>query len=291
MKISDIYKIKKHTISFEFFPPKTDDGERKLFDVVRELKVLKPAFISVTYGAMGTTRDNTLRIVSEIKNKIGIEAAAHLTCVSHNRSEIETVLENLAEKGIDNIVALRGDPPKGETEFKPVPQGFRYAAELVSFIKTHPKFKDKFSLAVAGYPEGHVECKDKEADLKHLQHKVEQGADAMITQLFLDNNDYFRFVDRVRKMGIGIPVVPGMMPVTHGPQIKKFSEMCGAKIPSKISDAIERYGDDQASIEAFGIEYAVKQCEGLLAFGVPGFHFYTLNKSSATIQIHRHLFA
>ena len=222
MKISEFYKKQKHTFSFEFFPPKTEEAEQKLFETAEELRTLKPSFISVTYGAMGTTRSNTLRIVSRIKKEIGIEAAAHLTCVGHTRDEIEIVMGDLQKNGVENIVALRGDPPKGETEFKPVPNGFRYASELVSYIRKHPRFGQAFSLAVAGYPETHMECRDKIQDLAHLKHKVDQGADAVITQLFFSNRDYFDFVDRARKAGIKIPIVAGIMPVTHGPQIPSY---------------------------------------------------------------------
>ncbi|MBI4394966.1 MAG: methylenetetrahydrofolate reductase [NAD(P)H] [Candidatus Omnitrophica bacterium] len=289
MKIADCYKCQKHTFSFEFFPPKTDEGEAKLFETVRHLKKLEPSFVSVTYGAMGTTRDNTIRIVEKIKNEIGIEAAAHLTCVGHTQEEIEAVLAELYERGVENIVALRGDPPKGETEFKPVPRGFRYGSELVRFIRSHPKYGKAFSIAVAGYPEGHIECPDKEKDLEHLKQKVDQGADVVITQLFFNNRDFFDFVDRCRKIGIRTPIVPGIMPVTHGPQIQRFASMCGASIPEEIKEAITKFGDDQSSVEAFGIEYAIKQCRELLKGGVPGIHFYTLNKSHATERIYQSL--
>ena len=289
MKISEFYKNQARTISFEFFPPKTEEGETKLFETVTQLKELSPSFVSVTYGAMGTTRSNTLRIVSQIKNKIGIEAAAHLTCVGHTRDEIEAVLKELKANNVENIVALRGDPPKGETEFKPVPNGFRYASELVAFIRQHPEFSKAFSLAVAGYPETHVECRDKVKDLDHLKHKVDQGADVIMTQLFFSNADYFDFVDRCRKAGIQIPIVPGIMPITHGPQIERFASMCGAGIPKEMHDAIVRLGEDQKAVEAYGIEYATKQCEELLKQGAPGFHFYTLNKSRATREITQNL--
>ncbi|MBI4358860.1 MAG: methylenetetrahydrofolate reductase [NAD(P)H] [Candidatus Omnitrophica bacterium] len=289
MKIVELYERQKRTFSFEFFPPKTDEGERKLFETVRHLKELNPSFVSVTYGAMGTTRDNTIRIVERIKGEIGLEAAAHLTCVGHTRDEIEKVLEELHERGVENIVALRGDPPKGETEFKPVPNGFCYGSELVGFIRRHPRFGNAFSLAVAGYPEGHIECRDKDKDLHHLKQKVNEGADAVITQLFFNNQDFFDFVDRCRKIGIKLPIVPGIMPVTHGPQIQRFASMCGASIPKVMQDAIEKFGEDQPSVEAFGIEYATKQCEELLSSGVPGIHFYTLNKSHATERIYLHL--
>lgn len=285
MKIKDLYQKQKGVISFEFFPPKTLEGEENLFEAVRRLKLLGPSFVSVTYGAMGNTQANTLRIVSRIKKEIGIETAAHLTCVAHTREEIEDLLWDLEAKGVENIVALRGDPPKGETEFKPRPNGFQYASELVAFIRRHPQLGNAFSLAVAGYPEGHVECSDKQKDLEHLKHKVDQGAEVVITQLFFDNADYFRFVERAGKIGIGVPIVPGIMPVTHGPQIQKFASMCGAGIPSEMKGAIEKFGEDPAEVTAYGIDYATRQCRELLANGVPGLHFYTLNKSKSTQQI------
>jgi methylenetetrahydrofolate reductase (NADPH) len=285
MKIAEFYKTQKRTISFEFFPPKTEEAEAKLYETVSQLKSLNPSFVSVTYGAMGTTRANTLRIVAAIKKKIGIEAAAHLTCVGHTKQEIGGILLELKQEGVENIVALRGDPPKGSAEFKPVEGGFSYAAELVAFIRSDERFKNAFSLAVAGYPEGHVECHDREKDLLHLKQKVDAGADIIITQLFFDNADYYRFVEKLRKMGITIPVVPGIMPVTQGAQIQRFATMCGARIPAAMSGAIAKLGDDHAAVEAYGIQYATRQCEDLLKNGAPGIHFYTLNKSHATRQI------
>lgn len=287
--MADCYYNQTRTFSFEFFPPKTDEGEKKLFETIAQLKPLAPAFVSVTYGAMGTTRANTIRIVERIKSQIGIEAAAHLTCVGHTRAHIEEILEELHEKGIENIVALRGDPPKGETSFTPAAGGLRGAQELVALIRRHPRLGQAFSIAVAGYPEGHVECRDKRRDLEYLKRKVDEGADAVITQLFFNNSDYFKFVARARGIGITVPIVPGIMPVTHGPQIQKFAAMCGASIPREMKAAIERLGDDQASVEAYGIEYATKQCAELLENGVPGLHFYTLNKSKATRQIYTNL--
>ena len=289
MKISEFYKKQKHTISFEFFPPKTEESEKKLFQTVTDLKKLAPSFVSVTYGAMGNTQANTLRIVEEIKRKIGLEVAAHLTCVAHSRGEIERILTTLHAKGIENIVALRGDPPQGETQFKASPDGFHYAAELVRFIRQHPQLGKAFDLSVAGYPEGHPECKDKQKDLEHLKRKVGEGADAVVTQLFFDNRHYFDFVKRARRTGIKVPIVPGIMPVTHGPQIEKFSRMCGAEIPQKIHEAIARFGKDQVSIIKFGVEYATRQSEELLRGGAPGLHFYTLNQSLATRQIFTNL--
>jgi len=289
MRISSFYQTGRPAISFEFFPPKTPEGEQKLYASVAELKELKPSFVSVTYGAMGNTQANTLRVVTEIQNRIGIETAAHLTCVAHSRDEIAGILGKLAEAHIENIVALRGDPPQGETEFRPAPDGFRYASELVSFIRSHRVYGRAFDLVVAGYPEGHPECRDLGKDLEHLKIKVDSGADVINTQLFFNNRDYFRFVERARKAGIRIPIVPGIMPVTYGPQIEKFSKMCGAKIPLEIREAIEKFGDDQSSILRFGIDYAIRQCRELLAEGAPGLHFYTLNQSCATREIYTHL--
>jgi len=289
MKISEIYKKTKPAISFEFFPPKTDEAEQKLFETAVELKTLNPAFISVTYGAMGSTRDNTLRIAERVKSKVGIEAAAHLTCVAHSRDDIETVLAQLCERGIENIVALRGDPPKGQTEFKAPVNGFPFAAELVKFIRQHPRFNKAFDLAVAGYPEGHMECRDLKKDMEHLKLKVDQGADAIITQLFFDNTAFVDFVERARRSGIQIPIVPGIMPLTNVSQIKRFSEMSGCAIPRVMQEAMARYAEDPEGAEKYGVEYASAQCRELIAFGVPGIHFYTLNKSPTTMAIYRNL--
>lgn len=285
MKISECYQSGRTAFSFEFFPPKSDQGEGLLFETIAQLKALNPSFVSVTYGAMGTTRNNTVRIVEKIQADLGLNAAAHLTCIAHTRDEVRAVLAELRGKGIQNIVALRGDRPQNAPDFRPPADGFKYAADLVRFIRKETDYGREFSLAVAGYPEAHVECKDREMDLEHLRRKVDEGADAVLTQLFFNNRDYFDFVERARKAGIRVPIVPGIMPVTNGAQIQKFSDMCGAAIPSEMKEAILKYGDDQASVEAYGIEYATRQCQDLLKKGVPGIHFYTLNKSRATRQI------
>ena len=289
MKLSEIFLKKKHSFSFEFFPPKTPEAEELLYASVAELKSLKPTFVSVTYGAMGTTRQNSIRIADHIKVKLGLEVASHLTCVGHTSAEMEAVLREIKSKGIQNLVALRGDPPKGETEFKPVAGGFRYAGELVAFIRGHREFRDWFSIAVAGYPEGHPETKVREENWDHLQSKVQAGADAVITQLFFSNGDFYRFEEACRKRQIQVPLVAGIMPVTNGKQIERFSQMCGAAIPSQLKSMIEKYGDDNESITKFGIEYASTQCEELLKHGISGIHFYTLNKSTATQEIYKNL--
>lgn len=289
MKLSEFYKKQEATFSFEFFPPKNAASESRLFETVRELKTLKPSFVSVTYGAMGTTRERTFLLVTKIREELGIETAAHLTCVGHSRAEIEEILGALNRRGIENLVALRGDPPKGEEVFRQPPGGFQYAAEMVRYIRRHPVFSSAFSVAVAGYPEGHIECRDKARDLDHLKMKVDAGADLVITQLFFDFRDYFDFVKRAQEAGIRVPIVPGIMPVTHGQQIRKFAGMCGARIPEEMQKNILRFGEDHASVEAYGIEYATRQCEDLLRGGAPGLHFYTLNKSQATRQIYLNL--
>jgi len=289
MKIAELYKSNQLTFSFEFFPPKTPEGETKLFEAIHQLKLLRPAFISVTYGAMGNTRANTLRIITEIKNGIGLESTAHLTCIAHTKNGIEAILEKLTRNKIENIMALRGDIPKTGSPENHSMGEFQYASELVRFIKKHPKYGKAFSLAVAGYPEGHIECRDKEKDLEHLKRKVDEGADVIVTQLFFENNVYFDFVAKARKAGIGIPIVPGIMPITNGPQIQKFAQMCGVNIPAEMRAKILELENDQPSIEAYGVDCSTRQCKELLKNGVPGLHFYTLNKSHATRLIYLNL--
>lgn len=289
MRIADLYKRGQKIFSFEFFPPKSDKGEELLFQEIAELKKLRPSFVTCTYGAMGTTRNNTLRIVERFKSEIGLEVAAHLTCVAHGKAEIDAILAELHVKGVENIVALRGDYSHDQAQSRPIANGFRHASELVRHIRRHPRYGRYFSLAVAGYPEGHIECRDKAKDLAHLKEKVDEGADVVITQLFFVNKDYFDFVERARRTGIKVPIVPGIMPVTNGAQIQKFSQMCGAAIPPEMLAAIQKYGEDIQSVEAYGIEYATRQCRELLERGVPGIHLYTLNKSRATRQIYINL--
>lgn len=289
MRLNEYYKTQQHTFSFEFFPPKNEEGEKNLFNSVDLLKPLAPSFVSVTYGAMGTTRRSTLQVINRIKKEHGLEMAAHIAGVGHSKEEIEALLQEILDSGIENIVVLRGDAPQDRTHYDSTKDGFRYASELVRFIRKCPRFSKAFSIAVGGYPEGHVECKDKAQDLEYLKIKVDAGSDIVITQLFFDNRFYFDFVERARKMGIRVPIVPGIMPVTHGLQIKRFASMCGASIPKVIERGIERFGDDQRAIENFGIEYATEQCEKLLKNGAPGLHFYTLNKSRAAREIYHNL--
>lgn len=285
MKIATLLKSGKILFSFEFFPPKNDEEVTHLLSTARELKSLNPAYISVTWGAGGGTRRKTLDIVSAIKQDIGLETMAHLTCVGTGRDEMDEILGEINRRGVDNILALRGDPPKGANAFVPHPDGFRHANELVAHIrKSHD-----FCLGVAGYPEGHPECPDKERDLDHLKRKVDAGADFVVTQLFFDNADFLRFRDRAASRGISVPIVAGIMPITNAGQVKRFTTLCGAHIPRPLAVHLEQIGDDTESIVRLGIDYATRQCRELLIEGVPGIHFYTLNRSRSTAEILRRI--
>ncbi len=270
-------------VSFEFFPPKTEDGTEALFHTVERLRGCRPSFVSVTYGAGGSTRDRTLGLVARIKNDLGIETMAHLTCVGSTKAEIREVLKRLVDAGIENVLALRGDPPKGETEFKKPEGGFGYASELVEFIRD-----EGFPLCVgaAFYPEKHVEAPDHEVDLQNLVAKVEAGAEFLVSQLFFDNQDFFAFVRRARSAGIDIPMVPGLMPVTNVAQTARFTEMCGSRIPQELLRRLKIVEEDPAAVVATGVTWTAQQCSELLDAGAPGIHFYTLNKSSATLAVH-----
>ena len=281
MKISEILKRVCPAFSFEFFPPKDDDGFDKLFQTIDQLKRRSPAFVSMTYGAGGSTRAKTIDLVGRIKDEIGLESMAHLTCVGHSTDEIRLVLEDLKDRGVDNVLALRGDPPLGRTDFVKPQNGFGHASELVEFIREN----FSFCVGVAGYPEGHVECPDKLLDLEHLKRKVEAGADFIVTQLFFDNRFYFDFVDRLRGMGIDVPIIPGIMPILSLNQIKRFTKMCGATIPDDLISRLESVQDDPEAVRQIGIKHATVQCEKLLLEGAPGIHFYTLNRSRATLSV------
>ena len=289
--IRDIYAAKcaakRPVISFEFFPPKTDEGDRTLLEkTIPALKATKPDYCSVTYGAGGSTRDKTLMIVERIQKQHELTALAHLTCVNHTREEVGALLQRIKSIGCNNILALRGDPPGGG-EFQPTPGGFEYSHQLVSLIRE----QGEFSIGVAGFPEGHIACKEgKFVDWAHLKEKVDAGADYVLTQLFFDNADFFEFRDHVsRKLGVNTPIVPGIVAILSATQIKRFTQMCGAKIPSKLAAKLDAIGTDDAAAAEFGIEYATRQCEELLRAGVPGIHFYTLNKSASTVRVLKNL--
>lgn len=278
MRISAYLESGRPVFSFEFFPPKTEEGIEHLFRTIGELKALSPAFVSVTYGAGGSTRQRTVELVRRIKNEHGIETMAHLTCVGSDRAEIDRTLQQLREAGIENLLALRGDPPKGEAAFVRPPDGFSYAYELVTYIRK----RYDFTLSGACYPEGHPECRDLDKDLAHLKLKVDAGLDFVITQLFFDNRHYFDFVRRARAVGIRVPILPGIMPITNVGQVKRFTEMCGASIPTPLLAELESVQDRPEEVIRLGVRHATSQCRDLLAQGAPGIHFYTLNKSPAT---------
>lgn len=281
MKIIDLIQSDRPAFSFEFFPPKDEAGFDQLFETIHQLKAHNPAYVSVTYGAGGSTRTRTLDIVSRIKNELGIESMAHLTCVGSSRDEIREILGILQDNGIDNVLALRGDPPQGQETFVKAEGGFGYANELVEFIRGD----FGFCIGVAGYPEKHVECADMNTDLDNLARKVDAGGEFVVTQLFFNNRFYFEFLDKIRKRGINIPVIPGIMPILNVKQIKRFTKMCGASIPEDLLRRLEDEQDNPEAVRAIGVAHALEQCEQLLDGGAPGIHFYTLNRSNATLQI------
>ncbi len=289
MQFYKYYSKGKPVISFEIFPPKTEEGMENLRKTLQELKALSPDFITVTYGAMGSTREKTVEIASFIQNEIGINAACHLTCVDSSREQITQMLIRIYEEGIRNIVALRGDPPKNTDKFQLAENGFSHANQLVEHIRNFEKNylckEHYFGIAVAGYPEKHLEAPSLEKDIENLKRKVEAGADIIITQLFFDNSYYFNYVQKVRNVGINIPIVPGLMPILSTKQIKKITAMCGSKIPQELEEKLEKAGNNNELAKKIGIEQCIRQAEELLKFGVPGIHFYVLNRASHVKEI------
>lgn len=281
MRIDQLLGQGLPTVSFEFFPPRTSDGWAQLYRTIGELHPLKPSYVSVTYGAGGSTRQRTVELVARIQSELAIRAAAHLTCVGHTAAEIDQILEQLWNSGIRNIVALRGDPPAGAAQFVATEGGFAHANELVAHIRS----RHDFCIAVAGYPEGHPQCLNRTRDLEMLKQKLDAGAHLVITQLFFDNADFFRFRDAARAMGITAPIIAGIMPITNVAQIKRFIAMCGARIPHPLLLRIEAVEADGEAVTAVGIDHATAQCRELLANGVDGLHFYTLNRSRATVRV------
>jgi methylenetetrahydrofolate reductase (NADPH) len=289
--VREIYEKKRLTrhpvISFEFFPPKTPEGDRVLLEkTLPALLETKPDYCSVTYGAGGSTREKTLMIVDRIHQQHRLTAVAHLTCVCATQAQIQELLGQIRGLGIRNVLALRGDPPGGG-EFQPTPGGFEFSNQLVKFIRE----QGDFCIGVAGFPEGHIACKEgKHADWLHLKEKIEAGADYVITQLFFDNADFYQFRDEmVGRHGVKVPLVPGIIPILSSSQIKRFTALCGARIPQKLAERLEELGDNDAAVSEFGIEYATRQCEDLLRSGAPGIHFYTLNKAPSTVRVLQNL--
>ena len=283
MRIPALYARPEPTISFEFFPPKTDEAELTLFEeTVPALRSLNPSFISVTYGAGGGTRDRTLRIVNRLRRDFGIESMAHITCVGSTRDMLGAVLDEAHGLGIENILALRGDPPKGQTEFKPVEGGFAFACELVAFVKS----RGHFAVGAAGYPEGHIECPNKLTDWDRTVAKVEAGAEFIITQLFYDAQDFLAFEDYLRnKRGVTVPIVPGVLPFLSTEQIKRFTSLCGAKLPEPLQRRLEELAGDDEAVRKLGVEVCTDICSRLLEHGLSGIHFYCLNRVPSCTEI------
>jgi len=284
MRIAEAYRNGKFGLSFELFPPKTPAGEQELFRHLVDLVAFEPSFITCTYGALGSTQDKTLEVVERVKREFGYPVASHLTCVGSTIDELRSYLREAHQRGIENIVALRGDPPKGETQFRPVTGGLRYANELVGLVRGE---FPQFGIAVAGYPETHQEAPSPEIDLQNLKRKVEAGADVVITQLFYDNDDFYGFRDRCAAIGIDVPIVPGVLPVTNLAQIRRITTMCGARLPAGFVAELEAHDESPQEQFDVGVEFATTQVQSLLDHDVPGIHFYVLNKSPATCRVLR----
>jgi methylenetetrahydrofolate reductase (NADPH) len=282
MTLSAAYGTGKFGLSFELFPPKTPQGATNLFHHVQRLVEFGPSFITCTYGAGGSTQETTLDIVARVHREFQLPVATHLTCVGRTVDQLREYLRTAKASGVDNVVALRGDPPKGDTAFRPVEGGLRYANELVTLIRG--EFPE-FGIAVAGYPETHQEAPSPDADLANLKRKVAAGADVIITQLFYINDDFFRFRDRCRALGIEQPIVPGLLPVTNLAQIQRITSLCGANLPTKFVKSLEAAGDDAEAQFAVGVEFATRQTQALVDAGVPGIHFYVLNRSEAAAEV------
>ena len=282
MSIKDAYENGRFGLSFELFPPKTPESEAMMWRTVEDLMAFEPALITCTYGAGGSTRGTTLDVIEGVRSRHSLPVASHLTCVGSSVDELRGYLREAGDRGVSAIVALRGDPPKGETSFTPVADGLRYASELVALIRS--EFPE-FGILVAGYPETHQEAVNAEADLDNLKRKCDAGGDVVVTQLFYDNADFFRFRDRCAAIGITQPIVPGVMPVTNYAQVRRIASLCKARLPDEFTRAFEAAGADEAAQFEAGVEFASRQVQGLLDGGVPGIHFYVLNKSTATSRV------
>ncbi len=281
MRIDHLLQASEPVFSFEFFPPKTADGERNLYAALAELKTLQPSFVSVTYGAGGSTREKTIEIVKRIREEYELEAMAHFTCVGATVPQLRSTLDEMRAAGIDNVLALRGDPPAGQEDWVKTDGGLEYSRELVALIAgDYP-----FAIGAACFPETHIHAQSPDADLEHLLEKVNAGVDFLITQLFFDNALYFDFIERARAAGVKVPIIPGVMPITQVGQVERMAKMCGASIPPALLEELRARGEDPEAVLDFGVAYATLQCAELLAAGAPGIHFYTLNRSPATRAI------
>jgi len=285
VKLADLYARPGLTLSVEFFPPKTEKGEESLFSEIESIKRLNPGFCSVTYGAGGSTREKTIDLVEAIHDRCSLEVMCHLTVVWQSKADARAILDRLKQKRIENLLALGGDPPQGMPDWRPHPDGFQHAIELVREAAA----RGCFSIGVAGFPEVHPRAQSRAADLDFLKQKIDAGAEAVITQLFFDNDDYYRFVDNLRSMGVTVPIVPGVLPILSAPQVRRFTALCCSKIPAKLERELARVEDDENAAIELGIEYATRQCEDLIRFGVSGLHFYSLNKSYSLLAIVKNL--
>jgi methylenetetrahydrofolate reductase (NADPH) len=281
MRINEIISAETPVFSFEFFPPKTEVGEQNLYAALEDLKALQPSFVSVTYGAGGSSREKTIEIVKRIKEQFGLEAMAHFTCVGATVPELRETLEEMREAGIDNVLALRGDPPEGESQWTKTDGGLEYSRELVQLIGSDYEF----AIGAACFPETHIHADSAESDLRYLAEKVDAGVDFLITQMFFDDDFYFDFVARAREAGVTVPIIPGVMPITKVGQVERMAKMCGSQIPDGLRDELHARAEDAEAVLDFGVAYATLQCSELLAAGAPGVHFYTLNRSPATRAI------
>jgi len=284
VSIKEAYETGRFGLSFELFPPKTPESEAMMWRTVDDLMAFDPALITCTYGAGGSTRGTTLDVIEGVRSRHNLPVASHLTCVGSTVDELRGYLREARDRGVSAIVALRGDPPKGETAFTPVADGLRYASELVALIRS--EFPE-FGILVAGYPETHQEAVSADTDLENLKRKCDAGGDVVVTQLFYDNADFFRFRDRCEAIGITQPIVPGVMPVTNYAQVRRIASLCKARLPEDFTRGFEAAGTDEAAQFEAGVEFASQQVQGLIDGGVPGIHFYVLNKSTATVRVLR----
>ncbi len=287
MKIIDIIKTTGKSLSFEFFPPKTEQGEHSLFETINRLSIYKPGYVSVTYGAGGSTRDKTIAVVERIKKETSLTVMPHLTCIGSTKQEISEIIGYYKDIGIENILALRGDPPMGTTEYPEIEDGFEYASDLIEFLKS----MKAFSIGAAVYPEGHRESPSIEMDMVYTKKKVDAGADFFITQMFFENRFFYEFLQRAEKYDINVPIIPGIMIITDFKRIRQLSNMCGTSIPKKLGDLIDKYTESSNESRTAGIDYTTEQCRDLLENGIKYFHFYTLNHWEPASMIINNLFS
>lgn len=286
MRLTELYQSGRPEISVEFFPPKTPEGVEKLLnETIPQLKRLRPAFFSMTYGAGGSTRDLTIDLCRRMKNEAHVETMCHLNIVGQSKQETRENLRRIKEAGVYNLLALRGDPPQDQANFKPHPDGFRSSVELIEQAHQDPWF----AIAVTGFPEVHPEAKDRGADIAYLKRKIEAGGSVVITQFFLDNRYFFEFMAHARRAGLTAPIVPGLLPILSVSQVRRFAKLCGSTLPPAVDKELSKYENDDAGATQYGIELATRQCEGLLKAGVPGLHFYALNRAHSTEAILKNL--